>query len=174
VIAMIETESRTRYTHSGKGIDVSASTAVATMADTFTKAKRRQIMQSVRRKKTKPEETLATLLREKGLSFQQNVEELQGEPDFYFPDANLVVFVHGCFWHGHDGCRKGRSRPKSRRRYWAGKIARNQRRDRRVARELRARGLSVFTVWECQLRKGTVPARLRSRLAFGDCDTDDN
>lgn len=136
------------------------------MADTFPKAKRRQIMQAVRRKNTKPEELLAQLLRDAGISFEQNVEDLPGKPDFCLPDVGLAVFVHGCFWHGHQACRKGQSKPKSRRRYWVEKIARNQRRDRRVARQLRAIGLSVFTVWECQIGRRILPARLCSRLGI--------
>lgn len=138
------------------------------MVDTFSVGKRREIMQAVRRERTKPEETLAQLLDQEGFVYAQNVEELPGKPDFVFDDAELVVFVHGCFWHGHERCLKGRSRPKSNRRYWREKIDRNKRRDHRVVRQLRRLGYSVFTVWECQLRTIRIPARLAGRLGLAN------
>ena len=133
-------------------------------ADVFTRTKRRQIMQAVRREDTRPELLLAKALRRAGVSFLRHPPHLPGRPDLYLPDARLAVFVHGCFWHGHEKCRKGRQRPKSNRRYWEEKIERNKRRDRRVARRLRAEALSVFTIWECELRSGRVPCRLIARL----------
>ncbi len=136
--------------------------------DTFTKAKRREIMQSVRRKNTRPEELLARLLSDAGVKFEQNSDELPGQPDFVFWADATVVFVNGCFWHGHVRCRKGRSRPKTNRRYWQKKIEKNQRRDRRVARQLRHWGYSVFTIWECELTAGKIPPRLASRLQLDE------
>lgn len=136
------------------------------MADTFSPTKRREIMQSIRRKGTKPENTLALLLDEAAIKYNRNVEELPGKPDFVFDDADLVVFVHGCFWHGHKHCHKGLSLPKTRRSYWKEKINRNMRRDQRVARELRTMGYSVFTVWECELRSGECPQRILRRLTW--------
>lgn len=121
-------------------------------------------MQSVRRERTKPEETLALLLDEEGFEYATNVDDLPGKPDFVFNDADLVVFVHGCFWHGHERCHKGRARPKSNRRYWREKIENNRRRDHRVERQLRQMGYSVYVVWECELRNGKLPARVTSRL----------
>lgn len=134
------------------------------MVDTFSPERRREIMQSVRQVRTKPEETLAFLLKDEGFGYAMNVEDLPGKPDFVFEDAGLIVFVHGCFWHGHDHCRKGRSRPKSNRRYWREKIDRNKRRDQRIKRQLRQMGYSVYVVWECELRNGKLPARVTSRL----------
>jgi len=134
------------------------------MADTFTTAKRRAIMQSVRRERTAPEENIALLLDKDGFAYRRNVEELPGKPDFVLDGANVVVFVHGCFWHGHERCHKGRSRPKSNRRYWQDKLARNRRRDRRVARQLYRLGFSVFVIWECELRASQLPLRLATRL----------
>lgn len=134
------------------------------MADTFSPAKRREIMQSVRRERTHPEEELATLLRMAGVRFRRNVASLPGRPDFVISRARVVVFVHGCFWHGHIGCRKGRSLPKTNSQYWTDKVLRNQSRDRCVARRLRADGYSVFTVWACELTSGEIPRRLLVRL----------
>ena len=125
-------------------------------------------MQAVRRKKTRPEEVLARLLSDAGVEYEQNSDELPGQPDFVFWDDATVVFVHGCFWHGHARCRKGRSRPKTNRRYWQEKIERNRRRDQRIARQLRRWGYSVFTIWECELTAGTIPSRLASRLHLNE------
>lgn len=134
------------------------------MADTFSKNKRRKIMQSVRRVNTRPEELLAQHFDEAGLKYEQNTDVLPGKPDFFFPEFKLVVFVHGCFWHGHPYCRKGQSRPKSNRAYWRQKVERNQRRDHRTARALRRAGFSVFTVWECQITQNQAPKRLLNIL----------
>lgn len=134
------------------------------MADTFTIKKRRQIMQSVRRAGTNPEIALAVLLDHERVQYAQNVDALPGKPDFVFDTSGLVVLVHGCFWHGHEHCGKGRSRPKSNRRYWKEKIDRNKRRDHRIATQLRRLGYSVFVIWECELRGQRIPARLANRL----------
>lgn len=134
------------------------------MTDTFTKEKRRVIMQAVRRQRTRPEEVLAGLLRVEGLRFRRNVATLPGKPDVYFPEARLAIFVHGCFWHGHGRCSKGRMRPKTNTAFWKKKVQRNQRRDHRVARQLRALGMSVYTVWECELSATSLPKRLLVRL----------
>lgn len=134
------------------------------MTDTFTKEKRRTIMQAVRRQRTRPEEVLAGLLRSEGLRFRRNVATLPGKPDIYFSNARLAIFVHGCFWHGHTRCHKGRSRPKTNTTYWKRKVQRNQRRDHRAARQLRALGISVYTIWECELSAAGLPKRLLTRL----------
>jgi DNA mismatch endonuclease (patch repair protein) len=134
------------------------------MTDVFTKDKRRQIMQSVRRENTKPEVMFAELLRSVDAQFLQHAQHLPGRPDFHFPDAQTVVFVHGCFWHGHEGCSKGRTLSRSNYEYWQQRIKRNKRRDRRVARKLREAGFSVYTVWECEIKKRRIPTRLVNRI----------
>lgn len=134
------------------------------MPDVFTKDKRRQIMQSVRRENTKPEAMFADMLRSMNFQFLQNASHLPGRPDFYFPDAKTVVFVHGCFWHGHHRCAKGKTLSKSNYEYWQERIKRNKRRDRRVTRKLREAGFSVYTVWECEIKKRITPARLINRI----------
>lgn len=134
------------------------------MTDTFTKEKRRAIMQAVRRQRTRPEEALAGFLRRERLRFRRNVATLPGKPDFFVCEAGLAIFVHGCFWHGHKHCPKGRSRPKTNRTYWKRKVQRNQKRDRRAARQLRALGISVYTVWECELSAAALPKRTLARL----------
>ena len=134
------------------------------MPDVFSVPKRRQIMQAVRRENTAPEQELARLLRRVGHRFKCNDTSLPGKPDFHFVTERLLVFVHGCFWHGHDRCRKGRCRPKTRRAYWREKIATNKKRDCRVARKLRRLGYSVYTVWECEIRLRGIPSRLLKAL----------
>lgn len=111
---------------------------------------------------------MGELLHSFGLRFICNDQSLPGTPDFVLPKMDAVVFVHGCWWHGH-GCERGRRTPKTNRAYWAGKVERNRRRDRRVARELRVLGFSVWTVWECQLRQATLPTRLANFLRRGPC-----
>lgn len=133
------------------------------MTDTFSPKKRRLIMQSVRRKSTGPEQAVAQHLRVMGVVFRANEKSLPGQPDIYIPSAGMVILVHGCFWHGHHACRKGRRRPLTRKAYWRKKIHGNQRRDRRVARKLRTLGLRVFTVWECSVRHG-IPAHVLRAL----------
>lgn len=135
------------------------------MTDVLTKEQRRRLMQSIRRENTEPEEYLRQVLKSLKIKFKQHPQNLPGKPDFYFPRCGTVLFVHGCFWHGHAGCNKGRTPPKSNSEYWRSKVERNQRRDRRVARQLRGLGLSVFTLWACNLRKRSLPARLVTRIS---------
>ncbi|MEM6328666.1 MAG: very short patch repair endonuclease [Planctomycetota bacterium] len=124
-----------------------------------TAAQRSRVMAAVKSRDTGPELLVAKLLRQAGIRFRRDVSRLPGRPDFLLHRAGAVLFVHGCWWHGHD-CRRGQRTPKTNREYWQAKIARNRRRDRRVARELRARGYAVWTVWECSLKSGRLPTRL--------------
>ncbi len=134
------------------------------MADTFDTATRRRIMQRVRRANTAPEQALATWLEAQRIPFYRQAADLAGRPDFVLPQLGIVIFVNGCFWHGHQACSKGRRCPGTNADYWQQKIERNRRRDRRVAGRLRRQGYSVYTVWGCELNKGDVPARLTQRL----------
>lgn len=135
------------------------------MVDTFTTQERRRIMQAVRRTGTTPELTLANSLTALGLKFTCNDKQLPGCPDFVIASAKTVVFVHGCFWHGHTACAKGRQLSKTRVRYWRQRIERNRRRDLKVTRQLRKLGYSVYVVWECELRRNGLPSRLITRLS---------
>jgi len=123
---------------------------------------RSEIMAAVKSRDTTPEKTVARLLRAHSLRYRRDVKRLPGRPDFILPDARVALFVHGCWWHGHD-CKRGDRVPRTNRDYWEAKIARNVRRDRRVARELRAMGWSVYTIWECRLKTGKLPKRLLTR-----------
>ena len=116
-------------------------------------------MRAVKSRDTGPELRVARLLRSAGVRYRRDVARLPGRPDFLLVEADIALFVHGCFWHGHH-CPRGARTPKNNRDYWLAKIARNRRRDRRVARQLRAEGYAVWTLWECGLKSGGLPGRL--------------
>jgi DNA mismatch endonuclease (patch repair protein) len=118
--------------------------------DTLSPERRSALMKRVKRADTKPEVTLRKELHRLGLRYVIGDKRLPGTPDLVFPKYKAVVFVHGCFWHGHD-CRQGRA-PTSNTSYWAPKLAANRERDARKEQALRDLGWRVFTVWECQLR----------------------
>ena len=120
---------------------------------------RSRTMRAVKSRDTKPELLVAKLLRAEGIRYRRDVKRLPGRPDFLLIDADIALFVNGCWWHGHD-CPRGARVPKSNQDYWLTKIARNRRRDRRVTRELRERGYSVWVLWECRLKSGQLPTRL--------------
>ena len=117
-------------------------------------------MRAVRSRDTGPELLVRQLLRRLGFAFRLQDEGLTGRPDFVLPKHKAVVFVHGCFWHGHT-CVRGDRVPVSNRIYWVEKINRNRTRDARVRRTLRAEGWRVVTIWECQLKR---PAKVENRI----------
>jgi len=121
-------------------------------------------MRSVGREDTGAERRCAELLVSVSTAWEQHPPHILGKPDFFFPKAHLALFVHGCFWHGHENCPRRLKNPETHATYWAAKIQGNRRRDRRVARKLRLMGVAVFTVWECQLRTGRLPPRLLNKL----------
>lgn len=108
-------------------------------------------MRAVKGKDTKPEIALRKALFALGLRYRLNVKDLPGKPDLVFPKYRTVIFVHGCFWHGH-ACKRGARAPKSNAEYWNAKIARNKARDKNNAAALKKLGWRVVTVWECELK----------------------
>lgn len=139
--------------------------------DTFSKEKRSEIMSKIRSQDTKIETLIRKMLFQKGYRFRKNFKALPGSPDIVLKKYKLVIFIHGCFWHGHTPCILFRL-PKSNIIYWETKIKRNQTRDKANKRELRKMGWKVVTVWECRLRKdiGREFARLEKLLKI---DLDD-
>ncbi|GJL91967.1 very short patch repair endonuclease [Hyphococcus sp.] len=127
--------------------------------DVFSKEKRSEVMRAVKGKDTKPEIALRKKLFALGLRYRLNVKALPGKPDLVFAKHKTVVFVHGCFWHGHN-CKRGRRKPKQNADYWRDKIARNKQRDKTNAAELKKLGWRVVTVWECEI-KSLDPASLK-------------
>jgi DNA mismatch endonuclease, patch repair protein len=120
-------------------------------------------MASVRQKDTVPELAVRRRLHARGLRYTLHPGDLPGRPDIVLPKRRSVVFVHGCFWHGHD-CNHGNVAAKFNTGFWAEKIAANRERDRRQCNELRAAGWHVETVWECQVDQPAVIGRLAARL----------
>src|SRR5262249_16663819 len=119
--------------------------------DRISNERRSEIMSRIRGKDTSPELTVRSLLHKLGYRYRLHSRKLPGCPDLVFSSRKKVIFVHGCFWHGHRGCRKGKL-PKSRLEYWEPKIKANRRRDSSNIRKLKAEGWDVFTVWQCKLK----------------------
>ena len=120
------------------------------MADRMTKEQRHLCMSHIRSRDTGPELAVRKALFADGFRFRVNVSSLPGSPDIVLRKYNTVIFVHGCFWHGHSGCRLY-TVPGSNTRFWEDKVARNRRRDAAVAVRLEARGWNIITIWECSL-----------------------
>ena len=121
------------------------------MADTVTPAKRSSIMGRVKQKNTAPEMIVRRLLHREGYRFRLHRKDLPGTPDIVLPKHRAVIFVHGCFWHGHADCRLAR-RPGDNAEFWNKKLDRNLERDRHVIAEVEALGWRVLVVWQCQTR----------------------
>jgi len=132
------------------------------MPDDLTKAQRRACMQAVKGRDTTPERAVRSILHRLGCRFALHRADLPGKPDIVMPARRCVVFVHGCFWHGHT-CDRGCREPVTNARYWRRKIDRNRARDRRAMAALRRDGWRVFVVWECEIRPGRRDA-LKERL----------
>ena len=129
--------------------------------DVYGPEKRSAVMRRVRGRDTRPELCVRRLIWRLGGRYRLNRTDLPGKPDIVLASRRLAVFVHGCFWHGHD-CARGARVPKANRDYWVGKVARNRTRDAAARERLAALGWRVETVWECELKD--APA-LEARIA---------
>lgn len=130
------------------------------MVDFLSPAERSERMSRIRSKDTKPEMLLRKALHGLGLRFRLRDKKLPGRPDIVLPRYRTIIFVHGCFWHRHQGC-KVASTPKSNTDFWNEKFARNVSRDARVKAEAGALGWSIIVAWECEvnsLQKATHTA----------------
>ncbi|WP_354581926.1 DNA mismatch endonuclease Vsr [Hymenobacter sp. UYP22] len=121
------------------------------MADVHSAATRSYNMSRIKGKDTKPELVVRRYLHGQGFRFRLHQKELPGKPDIVLPRYRTAVFVHGCFWHGHEGCRYFVT-PKTRTDFWMNKIGRNVANDLKQHGELAAHGWRVITVWECELK----------------------
>lgn len=132
-------------------------------ADIFSEAKRSSIMRAVKGRDTTPELKVRAAARAAGFGhrYRLNGAHLPGKPDLVFARLRKIVFVHGCFWHGHN-CKRGARTPKDNAAYWSAKIARNRTRDAHTLKTLRTAGWRALVIWECETGD---PARLRQRLA---------
>ena len=124
------------------------------------KARRSEIMSSIRSNDTQPEKAVRSLIHRMGYRFRLHVNTLPGKADIVLPRHRKVVFVHGCFWHAHAHCSKGRP-PRSNLSFWLPKLTANRKRDRRAVSNLRRQGWDVLVVWQCQLRQ---PEALKAAL----------
>lgn len=119
--------------------------------DVFSKEKRSLIMSRIGGKNTKPELIVRSLLHRMGYRFRLHRKDLPGQPDITLPRHNKVIFVHGCFWHGHEGCKRA-GRPSTNRAFWDAKLDRNIERDRNNYRLLIEKGWEVLVVWACEIK----------------------
>lgn len=124
---------------------------------------RSRIMRAIRSKGTKPELTVEQWLRRAHYKPRLHHTGLPGSPDFVLPRIKTVIFVHGCFWHGHK-CRRGDRAPGTNVEYWTNKLARNKLRDASSVRKLRRLGWRVITVWECQAANDRHRDRLLAKI----------
>lgn len=135
------------------------------MSDVFTHAKRSEVMSLIRGKGNRTTEImLLKLFRAHEITGWRRHQSLPGKPDFVFRKERVAVFVDGCFWHGCPRCYHA---PKQNKKFWREKVLGNQRRDRRVARELRAAGWRVCRIWECRLKRPEVVLRRVLRMLGG-------
>lgn len=120
------------------------------MVDFLSPKERSARMSRIKGKDTKPELSLRKILHRLGFRYRLHVNKLPGKPDLVFPKYNTVVFVHGCFWHRHPGC-KVATTPKSNTEFWNDKFEKNKERDARTIKTLEDAGWNVLVVWECEL-----------------------
>ena len=125
------------------------------MTDTFTKSERSEIMSRISSKHTSPEIVVRKALYRLGFRYRLHDKKLPGKPDIVIKQAKTAIFVNGCFWHQHKGCKR-RSVPKSNLKYWKGKLKANVERQRADIKELKRLGWKIFIVWECEAKREVV------------------
>ena len=131
-------------------------------------AERSAVMRAVKSQDTRPELAVRKILREFAPGYRLHRADLPGKPDIAYPGRRLAIFVHGCFWHGHD-CPRGARMPKANADYWRAKIARNRARDAATLEALKAMGWRTAVVYECALRdREALRARLGAEFALRD------
>lgn len=136
--------------------------------DVFDPQKRSEVMARIKGKDTKPELVVRRYLHAKGLRYRLHDKRWAGCPDLSFPSHRLVVFVNGCFWHGHLSCRKA-SIPVTRTDFWKGKIEANRARDAVNQLKLENLGLRVITIWECEINESRLK-RLFDEIVGNEID----
>lgn len=134
------------------------------MADIFSKKKRSQIMSKITGKNTKPELTIRKLLFSEGYRYRLHRKDLPGNPDIVFPSRKKVVFINGCFWHGHN-CKKA-ALPESNKEFWQKKINGNVGRDKANLVKLKQMRWKSFVVWQCEIKKRTLGKKIRQIKTF--------
>jgi DNA mismatch endonuclease (patch repair protein) len=127
--------------------------------DQLSPAQRSELMGRIHARGTKPEIAVRRLVHGMGYRYRVNSPKFTGKPDLAFPGRKKAIFVHGCFWHAHPGCRRAFS-PKTRPEYWQAKLGANRARDARVCADLEAQGWSVCVIWECEVGSPDIADRL--------------
>lgn len=134
------------------------------MTDVFTIIKRSEVMSRIKSRDTQPERAVRSMLHRLGYRFRLHRADLPGRPDIVLPRYKTVIFVNGCFWHRHEGCRFAYT-PKTRIDFWQKKFSENVLRDQRAQVSLVASGWKVIVVWECELRdQADLSKRLETKL----------
>ena len=138
--------------------------------DVVDQVTRSRMMSGIKGKNTKPELIVRSFLHSQGYRFRLHRKDLPGKPDIVLPRLKVCVFVHGCFWHRHPGCRYA-VMPKSRVDFWTTKLEGNVERDHRAAEQLGELGWKVLVVWECELRTPEIAmsALLKKLRSFDPC-----
>ncbi|SIT57200.1 DNA mismatch endonuclease of very short patch repair [Mesorhizobium prunaredense] len=142
------------------------------MADVVDPTTRSRMMSGIRGKNTKPEIALRRLLHRSGLRYRLHTANLPGRPDIVFPSRRIAIFVHGCFWHRHDGC-YWCTTPSSNAEFWNAKFASNVQRDAQAVETLGAAGWRVALIWECGLRAMSIDDTAGRLLAWITSGTGD-
>ena len=133
------------------------------MVDVVSPADRSRMMAAIQGKNTKPELTVRRMLFASGYRFRLHWRDLPGTPDIVMPGRKVAIFVHGCFWHMHEGCRFSKM-PATRPEFWKAKFEANVERDRRAVEKLQALGWRVLCVWECSTRDAETAAGLQAAM----------
>jgi len=134
------------------------------MPDIFTTDKRSSIMSSVKNKNTLPELIIQSLLRDIGIEYERERELLNCRPDIIIPDIKKVIFIHGCFWHGHC-CKRGQL-PETNKLFWENKINKNKGRDLRNYTELSNAGWEYLVIWGCEIKKKNIDLLINKLSKF--------
>jgi DNA mismatch endonuclease (patch repair protein) len=139
------------------------------MADVHNKQTRSYNMSRIRSSNTKPEMLVRKFLHANGFRYKLHDKTLPGKPDIVLPKYNTIIFIHGCFWHGHNKCKYFKI-PQTRTQWWLDKINRNKANDAKAVKALKKEGWKVITVWECRLKKekiGKTLERIMQLLTAG-------
>lgn len=125
------------------------------MTDIYTSRKRSEIMSRISGQNTRPEIIIRNIIDDTGCGYATYKKSLPGRPDLVFAHRKKVVFVNGCFWHGHRGCKRSKL-PETNKKFWQDKITANKRRDKSDHIKLRKRGWEYLVVWQCEIKKSNM------------------
>lgn len=134
------------------------------MPDVHTKAQRSYNMSRIKGKDTKPEMLVRKYLHAQGFRYKLHDKTLPGKPDLVLPKYKTVIFIHGCFWHGHTNCKYFKI-PQTRTQWWTDKISYNKSKDRQTVKAIRKDGWKIIIVWECNLKKGKAEKTLNKLVS---------